>query len=228
MNAADIMTTEVISVSPTTTVMDIAKLLLQHGISAVPVVDDRGRPIGVVSEGDLMRREETGTAGRAPWWLRAITSNVDSAKEFTKMHGLTARDVMTREVVQVSEDAPLGEIAMLLEKHGIKRVPVVRDGKMVGIVSRANLLRALTLAVPAAPSADDRELRGRVLATLEDQPWEDAIYPTVTVKDGVVHIWAVVPSKEQGEALRVAAENVPGIRGLELNVTVRPKVSYFS
>lgn len=228
MRAADIMTTKVISVSESATVRDIARLLLTHGISAVPVVDDEGRPLGMVSEGDLMRRREAGTARQAPWWLRAITSDVESARGFTKAQGLIARDVMTRDVVQVTEDTPLNEIAALLEAHEIKRVPVVRDGRMVGIISRANLVRALTLALPAAPAPDDRELRERVLAALEAQPWEDGIYPTVAVKDGVVHIWAVAPSREQGEALRVAVETVPGIRGLELNVAVRPKVPYFA
>lgn len=228
MKAADIMTTKVISVRETATVRDIAKLLLTHGISAVPVVDAAGHPVGMVSEGDLMRRREAGTARRVPWWLRAITSDVESARAFTKARGLTARDVMTRDVVQVLEDTPLNEIAALLEAHEIKRVPVVRDGRMVGIVSRANLVRALTLALPAAPTPDDRALRARVLAALDEPSWEDAIHPTVAVKDGVVHIWAVAPSREQGEALRVAIESVPGVRGLELNVAVRPKVPYFA
>lgn len=228
MKAADIMTTKVISVRQNTTVMDIAKLLLEHGISAVPVVDDKGRPVGIVSEGDLMRREEADTAPRASWWLRAITSNVESAEKFTKSHGLIAQDVMTRDVVQVTEDTPLNEIARLLEEHQIKRVPVMRDGEMVGIVSRANLLRALTLVAPAEPSADDRELRAKILTVLEEQPWEDGVYPTVAVKDGVAHIWAIVPSREQGDALRVAMENVPGLQRLEANISVRPKIPYFS
>jgi len=228
MKAADIMTTKVVSVSETATVRETAKLLLTHGISAVPVVDGAGRPVGMVSEGDLMRRREAGTERHAPWWLRAITSDVQSAKEFTKARGLTARDVMTRDVVQITEDTPLNEIAALLEAHAIKRVPVIHGGRVVGIVSRANLIRALTLALPAAPTPDDRELRARVLGALDEQPWEDAIHPTVAVKDGVVHIWAVAPSREQGEALRVAVENVPGVRGLELNVAVRPKVPYFA
>ena len=143
MKAKDVMTTEVVYADPESSVRAIARTLLKHRISGVPVADHDGRVIGIVSEGDLMRRPESETVRPRSWWLELMETPEDRASQYLKSHGLTARDVMTREPITVAEDTPLEEIAMLLEQKAIKRVPVLRDGKLVGIVSRADLLHGL-------------------------------------------------------------------------------------
>lgn len=171
MRAVDVMTTKVITVDPDASVLAVAKLLSEQAISGVPVVDAAGQLVGIVSEGDLLHRVETGTerhrgeplAGRRrSWWLETIGSPRELARDFLKSHGRTAADVMTREVISVTETAELADVAMLLETKRIKRVPVLRDGKLVGIVSRANLVRALaaTTSEPAIDAdSDDRGIR---------------------------------------------------------------------
>jgi CBS domain-containing protein len=225
MLAKDVMTTPVLTVSPDATVMEVAKLLLDRHISAAPVVDADGKLLGVVSEGDLMRRAEAGTERRTSWWLSLISDPQDDAREYLKSHGLHAGEVMTRNVLSVSEDTSLQEIAALLEKHRIKRVPVLRDGKVVGIVSRANLLQALVAQPrPAAVAADDRALRQTVLEALT-ATGARTTYVNVVVSEGVVHLWGMAHSDEERSALRVAAEAVPGVKSVEEKVSVLPKGS---
>jgi CBS domain-containing protein len=232
MNAADVMTTRVISVPGEMPVSEVAGLLLENRISAVPVVEAHGRLLGIVSEGDLMRREETGTEAHRSWWLSAFTNTDDDAEEFVKSHGRLARDVMTRDVVTVGEDTPLTEVAQTLERHGIKRVPVMRDGRVVGVVSRANLLQGLA-AAPAPPAepktaVDDATIRRLFIQTLDQQPWRATTHANVIVSDGVVHLWGLVPSEEQREALRVLAENIEGVRAVENHLRVQPNVAYYT
>jgi CBS domain-containing protein len=165
----DIMTTEVITVALMTSVQEVAKLLSERGISGVPVVDADNQMVGILSEGDLLHRAETGTE-RVPerqrsWWLETLASNL--ARDYVKAHARTAQDVMTRDVVSVYETTPLADVATLLETKRIKRVPVLRAGKLVGIVSRANLVRALAAAgVPEQTVADDQAIRKQILADL--------------------------------------------------------------
>ena len=163
MQAKDVMTEGVITVGPDTPIREIASVLLERHISAVPVIDDTGSVIGVVSEGDLIHRPEIGTEARGrAWWLRLFEDNADLAASYSKSHGAKARDVMTRDVISVEESTPLADIAELLETRHIKRVPVTRDGKLAGIVSRANIVRALA-ASPEAPLGElaiDRRLCG--------------------------------------------------------------------
>jgi CBS domain-containing protein len=215
MRARDVMTAEVITVGPETQVGEIARL---HRISAVPVTDAAGGLLGIVSEGDLMRRPESGTLPRRAWWLELLEDGAVEARDFVKTHGRRAADVMTSPVVTVGDDAPLGEIAGLLERRGIKRVPVVRDGRVIGIVSRADLIRGLATR-PTEPdgatATDDRAIRESLLAVLRAQPWWSGRYRAVVVTDGVVHLWGLVRSQAERDAMRVAAENVPGVRGVE-------------
>src|SRR5690606_11257928 len=143
MRARDIMTTSVVTVSPETRVPDIARVLLERRISALPVVDGAGRVIGIVSEGDLLHRAENKTERRRSWWLDLISSADTLAEDYVKSHGLTAKDVMNAPVISATPDASLAELATLLERHGIKRVPILENGALVGIVSRADLLRGL-------------------------------------------------------------------------------------
>lgn len=216
MNARDVMTRDVVTVTPETSVTDIARLLIDRHISGVPVVEN-DRVVGIVSEGDLIRRSEIGTERRAgSWWLRFFRD--ETPVEFVKAHGRKARDVMTQKVITVSEETPLAEIADLFESNHIKRVPVVSGGRLVGIVSRANLVQALaSLGAKAMPpaAADDREIRERLLKTLEPQPWWNSRACTVHVVNGVVHFWGLRNETDDAQALRVAAEEIPGVRGVE-------------
>jgi len=218
MRAMDVMTADVITVKENASVGDVAKLLAERGISAVPVVDGDNRIIGMVSEGDLLHRTETGTERRRSWWLELIASTNELAVDYIRSHGGSVKDVMTRDVISVSDTTPVAYIAILLEKNRIKRVPVVRDGRLVGIVSRANLVRALAMTVDEAPSdaeSDDRAIRDTLLAELQAQKWAEVAPANVTVRDGVVHLWSSYYSEEEKRALIVAAENIPGVRRVE-------------
>lgn len=233
MRAMDVMTTNVITVGPDTSVQEVAKTLSERSISGVPVVDAANRVVGIVSEGDLLHRVETGTERRVQrrrrsWWLDTIGSDEELARDYVKSHGRTARDVMTRDVITVSETTQLGEIANLLETKKIKRVPVVRDGTLVGIVSRANLVRALAAAgghLAGDIAADDRTLREKLLTELRGQPWVSTWSADIIVRDGVVHIW-VGDDRPQAEkeALRIAAQNIPGVRGVEEHIVPAPMI----
>ena len=219
MLAKDIMTTEVVTVSPDTTVSEIAALLLKNGISAVPVVDDNNGVLGIVSEGDLMHRPESDTERRRrSWWLELWAGHQDRAEAFTKSRGQRARDVMTRSVTTVAEDTSVADIAELLEENHIKRVPVIRDGRLVGIVSRANLLRGLA-TWKAAPlpsvSKDDQSLQQAVLDALRREPWVNLAYASASVEGGTVHLWGYSESPEQRRAYEVAASNVPGVKSVQ-------------
>jgi len=200
MRAADIMTVNVVTVDPETSVQEIATLLSERGISGVPVVDKERRLVGMISEGDLMRRVETGTELRRSWWLEMLSTNTELASEYVKTRGRRARHVMTRDVVSIAEATPLAEIADLLERHRIKRVPVVRNGVLVGIVSRANLVRALASgsSQPAGSGADrDDVIRDKLLAELNRQKWAEASPGNVIVTDGVVHLWGTLLSEQE-------------------------------
>lgn len=218
MQAADVMTTNVITAQPNTGVWEIARLLLQHRISAVPVVDAKNRVLGIVSEGDLMRRAEGDTESRHSWWLEAISTTQDKAVDYIKTHGRKAEDVMTRSVLTVAEETPLQKIAGLLEKHHVKRVPVIRDGRLVGIVSRANLLHGLAAGgtESANPSSfDDQAIRGKLLHVLSEETGLNTASINVIVNDGVVQLWGLVGSTSEKKAAQIAAENTPGVKSIE-------------
>lgn len=224
MQARDIMQTHLITVAPDTGIHEIAEILMASRISAVPVVDEEGHPLGIVSEGDLMRRPETETERRPSWWLSLMASPQEQAFSYIKSHGGHARDVMTRDLVTVEETASLEEIAETLEKHHIKRVPVLREGVLVGIVSRADLLRGLVArraeaAPDAASDASDREIRAAIEKEFKAAGVRrDLINPVVS--GGVVQLWGVAETEEERQAAAVAAENVPGIRAIENNIGV--------
>ncbi len=213
MKAKDIMTTDVLTVSPDTKVIDIAKLLLERRISAVPVVEG-DRIVGLVSEGDLVHRSEIGTDRRAgSRWLRLFTG--ESPEEFVKTHGLYAGNIMTPDVITVTEDTPISEIADIFESRRIKRVPVISDGRLVGIVSRADLVQAL--AASGAGAIDpvdmaDETIQARLQATLDKQSWWSTMASTITVTDGVVHYWGLSVWPDEYDAARIAAEAIMGVR----------------
>jgi len=223
MIAADVMVSNVITVSPETRVAEVAEILLQNRISAVPVVDAAGQIVGIVSEGDLLHRAESGTEIRRSWWLRALTSNEAMAADFVRSHSQNVADVMTRRVVTASPDTPLYEIANLLERHRIKRVPIVKDGKLVGILSRANLLQALASLKPVASgkAPGDAMIRDRILAEVQKQPWTHPSLINVIVQDGEVALWGVVSSQSEKDAIRVMAETAPGARTVSDHIIIQ-------
>ncbi len=214
MQAKDVMTTRVVTVGPETTVREIAGVLHEKGISAVPVVDDDGALLGIVSEGDLIHRHEIGTERkRGSWWLRLLCGTESLAVDYVKSHGMHARDVMTRDVITVSESASLVDVAEILETKRVKRVPVLRDGALVGIVSRANLVQALASRPERAPeqaSDDDATIRGNVMGILDSEPWNGP-WTTVIVSNGNVDLYGTFETEAERDASRVAAENVPGV-----------------
>ena len=218
MRAMDVMTSEVITVDENASVTAVAKLLAERGISGVPVVDPDNRVIGMVSEGVLLHRAETGTERRRSWWLEMMASTNQLAGDYVKSHGRTVKDVMTRDVISVTDETPIADIALLLETNRIKRVPVIRDGMLVGIVSRANLVRVLAMTINEPPSgteADDRTIRDKLLAELKAQRWAEVSPANITVRDRVVHLWSSYLSEQEKRALVVAAENIPGVRRVE-------------
>lgn len=223
MNAADVMVSNVVTVGPDASVRDVAGILIRNHISALPVVGPGGNVLGIVSEGDLMRRPESGTEPKHAWWLALVSSDADRASEFLKTHGLTAGDVMTKKVVTVAPNTPVGEIAEILERRHIKRVPVVDGGKLVGIVSRANLLRALATQkhrMPTEAGADDESIRKCVLKEFADAGLDNLSRVNPIVTDGVVHLWGTAESEDERDALRVAAQSITGVKSVENHVGV--------
>jgi CBS domain-containing protein len=222
MQARDVMQTKLVTATPEETVRDVAMRLLANRISAVPVVDDGNRVVGIVSEGDLMRRPESGTERHPSWWLSLVASPEERALAYLKGHGGQVKDVMTRRVITVGEDASLEEVAQTLEKHRIKRVPVLRDGKLAGIVSRADLLHGF-VARQAGPvvSADDRTIRSAIEAALAEAGVRQP-FLSVVVSGGQVHLWGAVQSEQEKRAARAAAESVPGVKSVRDEIGVLP------
>jgi CBS domain-containing protein len=223
MNASDVMTVRVVTIEPDATVQTAAKLMLERGVSALPVVDKRGALVGIISEGDLIRRAETGTDRESSWWLTFISGADELAHNFVKSHGTKVSDVMSKDVVVAKPDTPLREVARLLEANRIKRVPVVEGDLIVGVVSRANLLQALASAKPHAPSAQpsDTELRDTIVERLSAQSWSHPSLLNPIVTDGVVDLWGMVLSPTERNAVRVLVEETAGVRGVNDHLAVR-------
>lgn len=226
MKARDVMVSPVITVKPSSSVKEVAKTLLEKRISAVPVVDDAGKLVGMISEGDLMHRSEAGTERQRSWWLRLMAGDDVLAADYVKAHGRKVADVMTRNVITATPDTPLDEIAVLLEINSIKRVPIAKDGRLVGIVSRANLVQAVAsmpkgLEIPLSDSV----IRDKLLAHLKAQPWAHTGLLNVTVNDGVVNLWGIKSSETERRAIRVAAEATPGVRAVNDHLILWPHVT---
>ena len=223
MKARDVMVSPVITVKPSSTVKEIAKTLVDRHISAVPVVDDDGKLVGIISEGDLMHRAEIGTERRYRWWPRLVRGDASISFGYIKAHARRAADVMTRDVFTATPETPLDEIAVLLERNSIKRVPIIRDGRLVGIVSRANLVQALaTILRGPEISLSDSKIREELLSHLKGQLWADTHLLNVTVANGVVSLWGVANSETERDAFRVAAEATPGVRAVNNHLALGP------
>jgi CBS-domain-containing membrane protein len=223
LTAADVMTREVVTVAPETSVQQIAQILHARRISGVPVVGADASVVGIVSEGDLIGHAWAIGEQRGSWWLTFFSNASALAGEYSKTHGRTARDVMTREVISIAPTASLADIAKTMERSRIKRVPVIDNGKLVGIVTRANLLQALAATNVSQPaSVNDRIIRERLLAELDAQPWAHLLSKNIVVQDGVVHLWGSVATEAERHALRLAAENSPGVNAVEDHLTTYP------
>jgi CBS domain-containing protein len=223
MKAADMMTSNVVTIAPDASVRDAAWTMLTQRISALPVVDGQGRLLGIVSEGDLLHRVEAGTERQRSWWSAFNASSEVLADEFVKSHARKVSDVMTTKVVTVAPETAAAAIADLIDKHGIKRVPVVSHGKLVGIVSRSDFLTALTgaRAQPASMVASDDALRGKIVSQFRAMLWARPAILNVAVHEGIVELTGVVESEAQKRAARVAAEETPGVHDVEDHIKVQ-------
>jgi CBS domain-containing protein len=212
MRAHQIMTRQVITIAPGAPILDAANSMLRHRISGLPVVDDAGRLVGIVSQGDFIRRTEIGTERKRGRWLKFLVGPGRAASDFVHERGRKVEDVMTSEPRTVTEDATLEDIVELMERNNVKRLPVMRGEKLVGIVTRSNLLQAvagLTRDVPD-PTADDDHIRNRIITSIEKADWAP-FGLGVIVLNGVVHISGVITNEHSREATIVGAENVSGV-----------------
>ncbi len=216
MKAQEIMTRDVVSVLPNTKVRDIATLMSERHVSGVPVVAADGQLLGLVSQSDLLHRAELGTERKRKAWLSLFADPDTMAREYSKSHGIEAHDVMSRPVVSVKADADLQEVADVLESHRIKRVAVLDGGKLVGIVSRGDLVRALSTlqTVKTDRVLADGALQEALMAKIRQQSWLDTSYTTLTVKNGLVELWGMVKSDDQRNALHVLIEETEGVNSV--------------
>jgi len=217
MNAGDIMTQGTVTIAPDDSIMHAVQLMLKRRISGLPVMDDTGALIGMLTEGDLLRRAELGTQKKRPRWIEFLMWPSRLATEYVSACGRKAHEVMTTPVHTVTEEASLSDVVKIMELHQVKRLPVVRDGRLVGIVSRANLLRALASIARDTKPADtsDVSIRRHLLVELEKQKWAPVALIDVIVRNGVVHLWGTLTEERQRQGIRVAAENTPGVKRVE-------------
>ena len=217
MKASDVMTRNVVSIAPDSSILSAVRLMLQHRISGLPVIDGSGALVGILTEGDFLRRAETGTQHKRARWIEFLLGPGKLASEYVHTSGRTVDEVMTPDVRTVTEDTPLEKVVHLMERHRVKRLPVLRGTRVVGIVTRANLVRAVAgLALEARPaSADDVAIRERLMADLGKQAWAPLGLVDVAVKDGIVTFTGALTDERQRLALRVAAENVSGVKKVQ-------------
>ena len=218
MKAGDVMTRRVVSIKPNASIAEMVRLMLDNRISGLPVIDDDGELVGIVTEGDCLRRAETGTERKRPRWLEFIIGPSRLAAEYIHAHSRKVAEVMTQSPITTTEDTPLDDIVHLMETHRIKRLPVMRNRKVVGIVSRADLLHALASAAKSIPTGTptDAAIRDQLVTELAKQPWAPQL--NATVRDGIVDLWGIVLAAHQREAAIVAAENIPGVKAVRSHV----------
>ncbi len=223
MKARDVMVAPVITAKPSSSIKDVAEMMVEKRISGLPVVDDDGKLVGMISEGDLMHRVEARTERRRSWWLRLIAADNVLASEYIQGHSRKVGDLMKPKPITATPETPVSDLAVLMERNAIKRVPIVHDGQLVGIVSRANLVQAIATA-PKAPEVpvSDATIRSSLLANLKAQPWAHTDLLTVTVSNGVVNLWGATHSETERKAIQVLAEETPGVTAVNDNMAPRP------
>jgi CBS domain-containing protein len=216
MRASDVMTRNVITVGPEASVANAIRLMLDNNVSGLPVLAD-GKAIGILTEGDLLRRSETGTERHRPRWLEILMGPGRLAGEYVRTHGRKVEEIMTTDLISVTGDTPLDEVVGLMERRRIKRVPVIEGDLLVGVISRADLLRSLLRALEAhhAEVRRDDEILEQILAELAKAAWVPRDGFSISVQDGVVELNGVILEEKEREALRVVAENTPGVRAVE-------------
>ena len=221
MRAGDVMSSRIISIAPEATVLQAIELMLDNRISGLPVIDGTGALVGILTEGDFMRRTEMGTERKPARWLQLLVGPDRLAGDYVRSHGRKVEEVMTRDPITVSEDTPLDEVVRIMERQRIKRLPVMRKETVVGIISRANLLHALASMSRDLPAAakSDAEIRQRLADELARQPWAPIALIDLVVKNGVVELWGNITKLEQEEALKVCAENIPGVKSVVSHLT---------
>ncbi|MEZ5816449.1 MAG: CBS domain-containing protein [Hyphomicrobiaceae bacterium] len=225
MKASEVMAKDVVTVRPQTTVKEIAQLMAQRRISGVPVVDEDGKLVGILSETDLLHRAETGTEKRRKWWLGAFVDSDQLAREYASSHARRASDIMSSKVVTVDAEADLGQVADLLERRKLKRLPVVKDGQLVGIITRGDLVRALVAQQGLAgggAAADPAVVLDAINQRMRREKWLDSSLVTVNVKDGVAELSGMAASADQRRALRLLVEDTPGVTKVEDNLRLKP------
>jgi CBS domain-containing protein len=221
MKDSDVMTPDVISADPDATVLQAARYMIQHHISGLPVIDKTGTLVGILSEGDFLRRRETHTDRRPSRWLEFLMGPGKLAAQYTHTHGSKVSEVMTTNLHTVSEDTSLEKVVEMMERYRIKRVPVLRGKKIVGIVTRANLMHAMVSLARGEPKAasGDAAIRQELLKELKTEKWALASMINVVVRAGVVELWGMIVDDRQRQALVVAAENVPGVKQVKDHLT---------
>ena len=215
MRAHQIMTRPVITVTPETTIVEAANTMLRQHVSGLPVVDATGKLVGIVSEGDFIRRSEIGTQRKRARWLTFILGPGKAATDFVHEHGCKVAEIMTPEPLTITEDTALEEIVQLMEKNNVKRFPVIRGDNIVGIVSRANLLRAvasLARQIPD-PTADDDHIRNRIIDVLGKNDWCPHGL-SIIVRDGIVHLSGVITDERSRQAAIVGTESIAGVKNV--------------
>jgi len=228
MKARDVMVSPVITAHENDTVREVAQLLIAKHISAVPVVDEAGKLVGIVSEADLLHRTEAGTERPVSWWLSLISGERAIASEYIQSHAVKFKDLMTRDVQTARANTPLYEIADVLEEKHIKRVPIVSDdGALIGIVSRANIIQAVASAEPRLEiSEPDAMIREKLILELKKQTWSHVHKLNVTVSKGVVDLWGSAQSVTERQAIRVAAESIAGVTAVNDHLMLEPAFTY--
>jgi CBS domain-containing protein len=216
MKTSDVMTRNVLTVARETSVANAIRMMLDHNVSGLPVLED-GKVVGIVTEGDLLRRSETGTERHRPRWLAILMGPGRMAGEYVRTHGRKVEEIMTPDVISVPGEAPLDEVVGLMERRRIKRVPVIEGDVLVGVVSRLDLLRALLRAIEAqyTEHRGDDDIQEQILAELAKAAWVPRDGLSISVKDGVVDLNGVILEEKEREALRVVAENIPGVKAVE-------------
>jgi CBS domain-containing protein len=225
MRIKDLMKTGVVTVAPDTSVKHAAQIMLEKKVSGLPVVDDRHTLVGMITEGDLLRRREICPQTPGGSSENGKRSLAERAADFVKSHSWKVADVMTKGVIAVDEEAPVSRVAALMENHHIKRIPVTREGRLVGIVSRVDLLRLIAMAEPDDCAPGDIAIRRSILSRLGETAFDDLVKLSVIVSDGVVHLWGNVGSASEKEAARVVSEGVRGVAGVVDHTQLSPAES---
>jgi len=225
MKVKEIMTMDVITVGPGASIQEAARLMVDHGVSGLPVLDDDGVLVGIISEGDLILRQKL--RERIPWWHRFFANAEQLAQEYRKAHGTTVGEVMTHAVISVGPELPIESAALVLDQHRIRRVPVVADGQLVGIVSREDLIKALAMAPSKERiSRPDAQLVHEMKDRMAREAWVFARGVVIQAKDGVLALWGLVASEAEKSALETMALSIEGCKGVESHLVIEAEIPY--